>query len=235
MRLDKYLADAGIGTRSEAKNIIRKKQVKVNSEVVCDASCQIDPAKDSVTYMGQNVFYEEYVYYMLNKPAGCVSATRDNTCKTVLDLLSGENIKNLFPVGRLDKDTEGLLLITNNGALAHNLLAPGKHVKKTYLVYSDKALTDEEMQRMESGIDIGDDSPTFPATIKSISLEGVANAYLLTISEGRYHQVKRMFKACGLEVVYLKRLSMGEISLDESLSPGSYRRLTDDEVKLLPL
>lgn len=241
MRLDRYLAECGLGTRSEVKKYIRKGQVKVNDMMVKDAAFTVDENENLICCNGRILTYQKFRYYMLNKPAGCVSATRDNLSETVLDLLKGENIKDLFPVGRLDKDTEGLLLLTNDGELAHELLAPGKHVDKTYYVISDKALSEEEMKSMEEGLDIGDEKKTLPAQVEMFrqpsdeKQEGQENGYpyLLTIREGRFHQVKRMFEACAAKVVYLKRLRMGSLELDRKLAPGEYRPLTAEEIAKL--
>ena len=166
---------------------------------------------------------------MLNKPEGVVSATNDNTAPTVVSLLTVPEQKDLFPVGRLDKDTTGLLLLTNDGALAHDLLSPKKHVDKTYLVKPEKPLSAEDIHRLENGLDIGDEKPTAPSKARLTENGDL----LLTIHEGRFHQVKRMVKAVGSEVLYLKRLSMGSLKLDEELKLGEYRRLTKAELQEL--
>lgn len=233
IRLDKFLADADLGTRNEIKQNIKKKQVTVNQEVITDPGTKIDPLSDAVCFMGKPVIYEKIRYFMLNKPQGCVSATRDNLSETVIDILKSENVKGLFPVGRLDADTEGLLLITNDGQLAHRLLSPGKHVSKTYYVEASGKLSEEAMKIIEEGVDIGDDKPTLPAQIvETGGCEG-RFFYELTICEGRFHQVKRMFEVVGSSVVFLKRISMGSLVLDENLLPGEYRRLLDSEIKEL--
>ena len=174
---------------------------------------------------------------MLNKPAGCVSATRDGLSSTVLDLLEGEVTRGLFPVGRLDKDTEGFLLITNDGQLGHNLLSPKKHVDKTYLAVTDKTLTDEQMEEFRTGLDIGDDDPTMPAEIRLeeeiLGRDGDFWVYEVILREGRFHQVKRMFEYFGSNVTYLKRTAMGAVELDDDLDPGEYRRLTEQELSML--
>ena len=170
-------------------------------------------------------------YYMLNKPQGVVSATMDNHDKTVLDLLKDAPGKDLFPVGRLDKDTEGLLLITNDGELSHNLLSPKKHVDKTYLVETRELVTSEMVQRLEQGVDIGEEKLTLPAKVKILEDKKIE----LTITEGKFHQVKRMLKAVENEVVYLKRLTMGSLVLDEKLALGEYRCLTEEEVSKLKM
>ena len=187
----------------------------------------MDETKDTVTLDGHNFSYQKYFYYMLHKPAGVVTAVRDHHDQTVLDLLVDAPGKDLSPVGRLDKDTEGLLLITNDGALAHRLLSPVKHVPKTYLVHTKKPVTSQMCEKLEAGVEIGDETPTAPAKTKLLS--DTDCGLLLTITEGRFHQVKRMLQAVGNEVVYLKRLSMGALVLDETLSKGSWRALTEEE------
>lgn len=226
IRLDKYLADAGIGTRSQVKQYIRKKQVAVNGQLISSGDVKIMPETDIVTYQGEPVIYEAYTYYLLNKPAGYVSATTDTACQTVLDLIE-ESSSNLFPVGRLDKDTEGLLLITNDGALAHQLLSPRRHVDKTYYAELNQDIPTDAIAVFQAGMDIGDEAPTLPARLEPLTSR---SAYL-TIQEGRFHQVKRMFHAIGCEVTYLKRIRMGTLLLDETLKPGCYRRLTTQELQ----
>lgn len=230
MRLDKYLADMGIGTRSEVKQYIRKKQVTVNGAFPTGAQQKVEPGQDEIRFQGEEVSYVQYEYFMLNKPGGCVSAVTDRDCRTVLDLIGDKNRKDLFPVGRLDKDTEGLLLITNDGMLSHNLLAPGKHISKTYYARVSGEVTQEDAAVFAGGIDIGEKRDTLPAELKVLSCEGGVSEIELTITEGKFHQVKRMFAAVGKEVVYLKRISMGGLKLDDELKPGEYRRLTEEEI-----
>lgn len=232
MRLDKFLCEMGFGSRSQIKNDLKKKQVTVNGQTAIRPEQRIDPESDSVCYKGQPVQYAAYVYYLLNKPAGCVSATEDASCKTVLDYLTGVARKDLFPVGRLDKDTEGLLVLTNDGNLAHRLLSPKKHVPKTYYAKVAGCVQEEHIAQFAEGISIGDEKPTLPARLEILS-SGESSEILLTITEGRFHQVKRMFQAIGCEVTYLKRVSMGGLQLDGSLAPGEYRALTEEEVALL--
>lgn len=223
LRLDKYLADAGVGTRSEVKRYLKAGRITLDGSVIKDPAAKVDSDSAVVTFDGNAVHYEKYLYYMLNKPAGCVSATKDKLSDTVLSFLEGEPTRDLFPVGRLDKDTEGLLIITNDGEFAHNLLAPKKHVYKTYQATVDKKISDTDMEAFATGIDIGDEKLCLPAKIKLISEAPIV--YELQICEGRFHQVKRMFEACGSTVTYLKRTAFGEWSLDENLLPGQYRRL----------
>ena len=229
IRLDKFLSQMNIGTRSEVKNAVRKGKVTVNGVICKNADEKIDECTDIICCDGQKIIYEKFVYYMLNKPAGVVSATSDNRDKTVLDLLVDVPLKDIFPVGRLDKDTEGLLILTNDGELAHNLLSPKKHIDKTYRVLTKENITKEQLERLEQGVDIGDDTITMPAKAEWIDDKEM----LLTICEGKYHQVKRMLKTVGNEVVYLERKKMGNLSLDEKLSRGEYRRLTAEEVLIL--
>lgn len=228
-RLDKFLADAGVGTRSEVKNMIRKKSVTVNGVPAKGPEQKIDETGDVIAVNGKSIAHRGLVYYLLHKPAGYVSATKDNLFPTVMELVPKGD--DLFPVGRLDKDTEGLLLITNDGELAHRLLSPRRHVDKTYLAILDKPAEDSDIETFEAGVDIGDGDLTLPAHLEILP----DNQALLTIHEGRFHQVKRMFHAVGKEVVYLKRLSMGPISLPEDLEKGKYRELLKDEVNLLRL
>ena len=239
-RLDKYLADFGIGTRKQIKEHIKNGAVTVNGTPAHKADMHIDEYTDKVFFMGKELVFEKYRYYMLNKPDGVISATKDGRTKTVLNLLKDENIKGLSPVGRLDIDTEGLLLITNDGQMIHRLLSPSFHVDKEYEVHLEHELSDSDIELLEKGVDIGDvqknGTPdiTMPATLKKgdYDKEGYPVVYL-TICEGRFHQVKRMMEAVNNKVIYLKRIRMGTLLLDSSLAPSQYRRLTDDELKSL--
>ena len=232
MRLDKYLAEMGVGTRQEVKKQIRQGKVTVNGTVVKAADTKIDETCDEVTIGGLNISYVSYEYYMLNKPGGVVSATEDRRDTTVIDLIKDKKRKDLFPVGRLDKDTEGLLLITNDGDLAHRLLAPKKHVDKVYYAKIDGMVTEEDVKRFAEGIDIGaeEEEMTRPAKL-DIMKSAEESEIRLTIHEGKFHQVKRMFLAVGKEVTYLKRERMGTLCLDENLKPGEYRLLKEEEIE----
>ena len=232
MRLDKYLAEMGVGTRQEVKKQIRQGKAAVNGTVVKAADTNNDETSDEVTISGRNISYVSYEYYMLNKPAGVVSATEDRRDTTVIDLIKEKKRKDLFPVGRLDKDTEGLLLITNDGDLAHRLLAPKKHVDKVYYAKIDGMVTEEDVKRFAEGIDIGaeEEEMTRPAKL-DIMRSAEESEIRLTIHEGKFHQVKRMFLAVGKEVTYLKRERMGTLCLDENLKPGEYRLLTEEEIE----
>lgn len=225
MRLDKFLTQTGEFSRSEAKQKIKKGSITVNGEIVKKPEIKVS-AEDIVCIDGRSITYEEYRYIMLYKPAGVVSATEDTQCRTVLDLIK-EGKKGLFPVGRLDKDTEGLLLLTNDGVLAHNLLSPKKHVDKTYFAILDGPVGKKEQELFLNGLDIGDEKVTLPAKLDLTEKE---NEIFITLQEGRFHQVKRMAQAVGRKVTYLKRISMGSLVLDDSLEKGAYRSLTEEEV-----
>lgn len=228
MRLDKFVADAAALTRSEARKTIKSGRVHVGEAVVKDIAFHV--SETSLVLLDEKeITYKRFVYIMLNKPQGYVSATEDKKQKTVLDLLDPSYCRyQLFPVGRLDIDTEGFLLLTNDGELAHNMLSPNKNVGKTYFLRLEKNISDEEMALLESGVDIGE-CVTKPAAAERIS----ANEINLTITEGKFHQIKRMAKSIGNEVVYLKRLAYGSFYLDNALNLGSYRPLFDEEVKYL--
>jgi 16S rRNA pseudouridine516 synthase len=228
IRLDKYLADMGLGTRTEVKKDIKRGRISVNQEIIKSPEYKIDIQTDVVLADGKEIAYEKMVYYMLNKPQGVVSATEDRRDRTVLELIQEKKRKDLFPVGRLDKDTEGLLLITNDGELAHNLLAPKKHVDKKYFVRLKNALSEENRKHLEEGVDIGEDKLTMPSQVFLLNEE--KNEVEIIIREGKFHQIKRMFHAVENEVVFLKRLSMGSLVLDENLLPGEYRLLTPEEI-----
>ena len=231
MRLDKFLCEIGVGTRSEVKTYLKKGQVTVNGEIIKKPEVKIDENKDDICFQGQPLLYEAVQYFLLNKPAGCVTATRDNLSETVMSFLPDNCRDDLFPVGRLDKDTEGLLLITNDGQLAHELLSPRKHVDKTYFAVIDGEIREEHKQLFLEGLDIGDEDLTMPAKLEILK-SGEVSEIELTIQEGRFHQVKRMFEAIGTKVTYLKRISMGPLVLGD-LKPGEVRILTDSELESL--
>lgn len=219
----------GKGTRSEVKKAISKGIVRVNNVIVKKPETKLDTDSDHVLFDGVLVGYAQHEYYMLNKPAGVISATEDKREKTVIDLIIERKRKDLFPVGRLDRDTEGLLLISNDGELAHRLLSPSKHVDKVYYAKIDGEVTIEDVEAFQQGVDIGEEELTRPAKLRVLK-SGTQSEIELTICEGKFHQVKRMFQAVGKEVVYLKRLQMGTLILDESLKPGEYRELTEQEI-----
>lgn len=227
MRLDKVLADLGFGTRKELKQLIRSGRVSVNGTAASDPGMHVDPLMDEILLDARRLAYEKYVYFMLNKPKGIVSATRDAS-ETVLDLIH-EPYRDLFPCGRLDKDTEGLMLITNDGPLAHQLLSPKHHVEKEYLVTIRKALDDQDRKRMEEGMRLQSGEVFRPAEVIPVSDHQIR----LILKEGKYHEIKRMLLAVGNEVTGLKRLRMKNLVLDETLEPGEYRRLSEDELQSL--
>lgn len=236
MRLDKFLANSGIGTRKEVKDILKNKKISVNDIFVKDGKIQIDEEKDIVKYEDKIIYYKPFVYIMMNKPAGVISATEDNHHKTVIDLLNNEyRTYDIFPVGRLDIDTEGLLLLTNDGVLSHNLLSPKKHVDKKYYVKIANSLSDDDIKMLENGIKLEENFVTKKAKVEIIcnNSEKNENWAYITISEGKFHQVKRMFKAVNNEVLYLKRVKMGGLLLDEKLKLGEYRELTEGELNNL--
>ena len=235
MRIDKLLAGLNFGTRTEIKKDIRAGLVKVNGILIRQPDYQVTPAKDTVSYRDIPVIYTEYEYYLLNKPAGYVSATRDNVYPTVMELLTDTVRPDLFPVGRLDVDTEGLLLITNDGQLSHFLLSPKRHVDKVYFARIAGLVTPEDTAAFLEGVDIGEAAPTLPAKLEILSIDADSGTseIRITLHEGKFHQIKRMFQAVGKEVTYLKRIAMGSLVLDESLPPGGYRHLTAEETAAL--
>ena len=230
MRLDRFLAETGFGTRTEVKKLIKQGKVTVNGTPVSKPEIQLDPQTASVAVGGIDAVYREFIYLMLNKPEGYVSATFDKKLPTVIDLLPEEYAHfEPFPVGRLDIDTEGLLLLTNDGALSHRLLSPKHHVPKTYIAELEKPINDGDIESFEKGITIDDGYTCLPAELKSVSVEPPAAE--VVICEGKFHQVKRMFEAVGNRVTYLKRVRMKNLCLDESLEIGEIRELTEEEIR----
>ncbi|WP_053218847.1 pseudouridine synthase [Virgibacillus senegalensis] len=233
MRIDKLLANMGYGSRKEVKDLLKKGNVRCNDKVIKSPQTHVNPGKSVVTVFGETVEYKEAVYLMMNKPPGYVSATEDQRDLTVVDLLEPEDaVLNPFPVGRLDKDTEGLLLITNDGKLAHQLLSPKKHVGKTYYATIEGRVTEEDKKAFKKGVTLDDGYITQPADL-NILMQGDFSEIELTITEGKFHQVKRMFESVGKKVTYLKRLSMGSLELDSELQTGEYRELTEEELNYL--
>lgn len=238
LRLDKLLAHAGFGTRSEIKKAVKSGRVHVDGVKVKDSGLIVEPNEQEITFDGERVHYRSVIYLMLNKPKGVISATEDNRERTVIDLLEPEdNLLNPFPVGRLDKDTTGLLLLTNDGQLAHELLSPKKHVDKTYEAYVLGDVGEQEQLAFEQGVTLDDGYVTKPAKLEIINKEqrdqDIISHIQLTITEGKFHQVKRMFLAVGKQVLSLNRLKMGPLTLDSQLAQGQYRELTEQEVTLL--
>ncbi len=229
MRLDRFLAEMGEGTRGQIRDMAKKGRIAVNGVPEKRTERKIDPESDRVTVDGRPVLYAEFEYYMLNKPQGVVSATEDRIHTTAVELITERKRGDLFPVGRLDIDTEGLMLITNDGELAHRLLSPRKHVDKRYLAVLEGELPKDAARRFSEGIVLEDGTKTLPAEL--VKADAAAEeAVIVTIREGKFHQVKRMFEALGCRVTYLKRLSMGSLKLDEGLKPGEYRPLTEEEL-----
>jgi 16S rRNA pseudouridine516 synthase len=238
MRIDKLLSHTGYGTRSEIKKLVKQGKVTVAGKVVKDSGQLVDPELDEVAFDGERVMYREVIYLMMNKPPGVISATEDRRERTVIDLLEPEDqLMDPFPVGRLDKDTVGLLLLTNDGQLAHELLSPRKHVPKTYEAVVQGDVGEEDRTQFKDGVTLDDGYVTMPSDLKILKKDsgegGVTSVISLTIMEGKFHQVKRMFEAVGKKVVYLKRVSMGPLELDANLKEGTYRELTDEEIALL--
>lgn len=229
MRLDKLLAHYGLGTRKEVKKYIKKGDVKVNSQIIKKDDFKVDIDKDIVTFQDELIQYKPYVYIMLNKPAGYVSATRDLVHQTVVDLVEEYENYDLFPVGRLDKDTEGLVILTNDGDFAHKLLSPSRHHAKLYYAHIDGQVTDDDIQAFHEGIVI-DDYRCFPANLTLIKNEDNQSEVYIEIYEGKFHQIKRMFQSVGKRVVYLKRLKIKSLELDDCLKLGEYRELSEHEL-----
>lgn len=232
-RLDKILANMGYGSRRDVKKHIKDGRVKVNNSIILDNEFKVNPYEDEIYFNDKEVLYREYIYIMMNKPQGLVSSTDDPKTKTVIDLLHREHlIYKPFPVGRLDKDTEGLLMISNDGKLAHELLSPKKGVNKKYYVEVDGYVEERHVKIFESGIILDDGYKTMPSVLKILE-SGYVSKVHLTIKEGKYHQVKRMFEALDMKVLYLKRISIGNLTLDENLSEGEYRELSESELLAL--
>lgn len=232
-RLDKLLGNSGYGSRKDIKTMVRQGRVIVDGIITLDSGMQVNPEVSTICINGEQVKYREFVYIMMNKPAGVISATFDKRHKTVVDLLPEEfGMFEVFPVGRLDLDTEGLVLLTNNGQLAHDILSPKKHIAKTYYARVKGRVGLEDVDRFRSGITLEDGYRCLPAELEIISQSEISEINL-TIYEGKFHQVKRMFQAVGKEVIYLKRLAMGPLNLDKTLELGEFRELTDKELKTL--
>lgn len=233
-RLDKVLANLGYGTRKEVKALAKKGEVEIDGVVVKDSAMQIDPEKSIIKVLGETINYRKFIYLMLNKPDGVVSATFDNYDETVIDLLDEEyRVFEPFPVGRLDKDTVGLLLITNDGELNHRLISPKWHVDKVYYAEIDKAVGEKEITAFEKGITLDDGYKCMPAKLEVLSSDENGSEVMVTIQEGKFHQVKRMFNSVDKNVVYLKRIKFGALELDEALAEGEYRELSEDEMEIL--
>ena len=232
-RIDKVLSNLGYGSRSELKKNRKNGLVKVNGKVINNPGVQVDVENDEIIFDGEKVTYKEFIYLMLNKPDGYISATFDKRDPIVLDLIDKEDLVfEPFPVGRLDKDTEGLLVLTNDGQLAHRVLSPKKHVPKTYYAKIEGVVTEDDIKAFAKGVTLDDGYETMPAELVILKSDEISEIEL-TIHEGKFHQVKRMFESVDKKVIYLKRLSMGKLQLDKNLALGEYRELTDEEIKMI--
>lgn len=233
MRLDKVLSNSGFGSRSEIRSLVKKGLIRVDGSIVNEPALHVDPDNSKIEIRGTLLNYRQFVYVMMNKPAGIISATSDNKLRTAIDLLPEElSCFDLFPAGRLDIDTEGMLLLTNDGQMAHDLLSPRKHVDKRYFALIDGVVTDEDIKNFKEGVALDDGYKTMPAELE-IFKSGPQSEIELVLHEGKFHQVKRMFEAVGKKVTYLKRIQMGGLKLDNTLEPGECRELTTAEVSLL--
>lgn len=231
-RLDKVLSTSGFGSRKDVKRLIKDGAVTVNGDTVTDAGALVDAELDEITVSGERLDFKTNIYIMLNKPQGVISSSESNSSETVIDLLDGKYAhRNLFPVGRLDKDAEGLMLLSDDGEMAHRLLSPKNHVEKVYYIEAEGRLDERDVEAFKQGIEL-EDFTTQPAELVILEAGQVSKA-LVKIHEGKFHQVKRMIKACGKHVTYLKRLAIGPLKLDETLEPGKWRELTEDEIASL--
>ena len=233
-RLDKVLSNLGYGSRKEIKGIVKNKQVEVDGVLAKDSAMQVNPEKSVIKVSGDTINYRKYIYLMMNKPDGVVAATFDNHEETVIDLLDPDfQIFEPFPVGRLDKDTVGLQLLTNDGELNHRLISPKWHVDKVYYAEIDKPVDDKDVIAFERGVVLDDEYKCMPAKLKILEADENGSKVEITVQEGKFHQVKRMFQSVGKEVVYLRRMRFGNLDLDESLAEGEYRELTKEELEIL--
>lgn len=233
-RLDKVLANSGYGSRKDVKKLVKAGFVEIDGEKIKSSDIQVDIQKNKIIIKGEALVYKKYVYYIMNKPVDVVSATFDNYDKTVIDLLKPVDASfNPFPVGRLDKDTVGLLMLTNDGEMNHRLISPKWHVDKVYYAEIDKAADEEDIKAFKEGITLDDGYVCMPAVLNIINSDATGSKVKVTVQEGKFHQVKRMFIARGKEVVYLRRIRFGPICLDENLNEGEYRELTEDEISIL--
>lgn len=236
MRIDKVLAHSGLGTRKEVKQLLKTRAVEINGKVITSPKIHVDTDEDEILVGGEPLHFEEFVYFMLNKPAGVISATEDVMHETVLDLLEpADLVQEPHPVGRLDIDTEGLLILTNDGKLTHQLISPNRHVDKLYSADIDGVVTADDQEAFKQGVTLDDGYQTMPAqlNINSVNLEEKISKVEIIIQEGKFHQVKRMFEAVGKEVLYLNRLAMGNLQLDKQLELGAYRELSKEEIELI--
>ncbi|MFL0253056.1 pseudouridine synthase [Clostridium neuense] len=233
-RLDKVLANSGYGSRKDVKKIIKGGKVEIDGKVVKDSNYQLDPIKSAIKVSGEEIIYKKYIYLMMNKPDGVISATFDDYDKTVIDILEDNHkVFEPFPVGRLDKDTVGLLLLTNDGELNHRLISPKWHVDKIYYAKINSNIDKDDVEEFKDGIILDDGYKCMPAKLEILEAGENESKVKVTIQEGKYHQVKRMFESLGKKVIYLKRLSFGGLDLDKNLGEGEYRELTASELERL--
>lgn len=234
MRIDKFLTEMQFGTRSDVRKIIKQRKVIVDGELTTSIKLQVSPSKSVIQVDGDIIHYQKYYYYLLNKPAGVLTATKDRKQKTVMDLFNSVDYRDdLFPVGRLDKDTTGLLLITNDGQLGHQMLSPKHHIDKVYFAKVDGQVTTDDVIKFETGLLLKDGMQTKPAKliVESYNSDSNISEVLITITEGKYHQIKRMFGAIGMKVIRLERKKMATLELEPTLSLGRYRALTNEEIE----
>lgn len=233
-RIDKVLSNLGHGTRKEVKGLLKKGKVEIDGVIASDSAMKIDPDKAIIKVSGEEINYRKYIYLIMNKPAGVVSATVDNHDETVIDLLDEQyHSFKPFPIGRLDKDTVGLLLITNDGELNHKLIAPKNHVDKVYYAEINKFIDEKDISTFKNGVVIDDGYKCMPAILEVLNANENGSEVMVTIQEGKFHQVKRMFESVNKKVVFLRRISFGPLKLDESLSEGQYRELSEEEINSL--
>ena len=233
-RLDKIISNLGYGSRKEVKGFARKGLIEVDGEIIKDSSTLVDPERAVIKINGEEIFYRKYIYLLMNKPAGVVSATYDNRDETVIDLLEVDHqVFEPFPVGRLDKDTVGLLFLTNDGELNHRLISPKYHVDKVYYAKINKKVTEKDIEAFKNGITLDDGYKCKEAKLEILKASDEGSEVHVTIQEGKFHQVKRMFESVGKKVVYLQRIKFGDIELDSDLEEGEYRELTPEELEIL--
>lgn len=232
MRIDRYLSNMGLGSRSEIKRAISKKRVLLNGDPVKRSDERMHPGIDCVTWDGDEVLYEPLIYVMLNKPQGVITATKDGAHETVIDVLGDTyGSRTLSPVGRLDKDTEGFLILTDDGKFNHRIMSPKKHVNKKYFAEIQGLVTKATVSKFKNGLTIDGDEKCMPSVLEIIEVKDEMSQVYVTLQEGKYHQVKRMFEAVDMEVVYLKRVKIGGLDLDESLDLGEHRLMTEEEIE----
>jgi len=233
-RIDKILSNLGHGTRKEVKALLKKGEVEVDGIKISDSATKVDPDNTVIKVSGEEINYRKFIYILMNKPSGVVSATVDKHDETVIDLLDQQyHAFKPFPIGRLDKDTVGLLLITNDGELNHKLIAPKNHVDKVYYAEINKFVDEVDIRAFKKGVSLDDGYKCMPAVLEILNANENGSEVMITIQEGKFHQIKRMFESVDKKVVFLRRISFGPLKLNEDLSEGQYRELSEDEINLL--